>query len=59
MAKHSMMVFDSTDVVRRLIARLKIRHLTLLLQIEHHGSITRAAEHFKVDPCVKTEMMAI
>lgn len=37
--------FDSSDTVRRLSTRLKMRHLILLLQIEQHGSLTRAAEH--------------
>lgn len=37
--------FDPADVVRKLGARLKMRHLTLLLQIEQHGSLTRVAEH--------------
>ncbi|MGU7784454.1 LysR substrate-binding domain-containing protein [Burkholderia sp. PU8-34] len=39
------MTFDANDVVRRLGARLKIRHLVLLLQIQQHGSLTRVAEH--------------
>jgi molybdenum-dependent DNA-binding transcriptional regulator ModE len=37
--------FDANDVVRRLGARLKMRHLMLLLQIQQHGSLTRVAEH--------------
>jgi DNA-binding transcriptional LysR family regulator len=53
-----MMVFDSTDVVRRLIARLKIRHLMLLLQIEQHGSITRAAEHMSSSQPAVTHALA-
>jgi DNA-binding transcriptional LysR family regulator len=40
-----MAVFDSNAVVRRLSARLKMRHLILLLQIQQHGSLTRVAEH--------------
>jgi DNA-binding transcriptional LysR family regulator len=39
------MKFESNDVVRRLSARLKMRHLVLLLQIQQHGSLTRVAEH--------------
>lgn len=39
------MTFDANDVVRRLGARLKMRHLVLLLQIQQHGSLTRVAEH--------------
>jgi DNA-binding transcriptional LysR family regulator len=38
------MTFDSNDVVRRLAARLKMRHLVLLLKIQQHGSLTRVAE---------------
>ncbi|MDM0074814.1 LysR family transcriptional regulator [Variovorax sp. J2P1-59] len=37
--------FEPGDTVRRLSARLKMRHLILLLEIEKHGSLTRAAEH--------------
>jgi DNA-binding transcriptional LysR family regulator len=37
--------FKPDEVARRLGARLKMRHLALLLQIEQHGSLTRAAEH--------------
>ncbi|MBV8679334.1 MAG: LysR family transcriptional regulator [Aquitalea sp.] len=32
------------EVLRRLSARLKMRHLQLLLQIQQHGSLTRVAE---------------
>lgn len=39
------MTFESNDLVRRLGARLKMRHLLLLLQIQQHGSLTRVAEH--------------
>jgi DNA-binding transcriptional LysR family regulator len=39
------MTLQSHDVVRRLGARLKMRHLVLLLQIQQHGSLTRVAEH--------------
>lgn len=39
------MTFESNEVVRRLGARLKMRHLVLLLQIQQHGSLTRVAEH--------------
>ncbi|UEC01747.1 LysR family transcriptional regulator [Burkholderia vietnamiensis] len=37
--------FDSAATVKKLASRLKMRHLTLLLAIESHGSLTRAAEH--------------
>jgi len=36
--------FESNEVIRRLSARLKMRHLVLLLQIQQHGSLTRVAE---------------
>lgn len=39
-----MAVFDPEEVSRRLSARLKMRHLVLLLQIQTHGSLTRVAE---------------
>jgi DNA-binding transcriptional LysR family regulator len=53
-----MAAFDSTDVVRKLAARLKMRHLTLLLQIEQHGSITRAAEHVSSSQPAVTHALA-
>jgi DNA-binding transcriptional LysR family regulator len=37
--------FESNEVARRLSARLKMRHLILLLQIQQYGSLTRVAEH--------------
>jgi DNA-binding transcriptional LysR family regulator len=40
-----MEALESDEVIRRLSARLKMRHLILLLQIQQHGSLTRAAEH--------------
>jgi len=36
--------FDANEVLRRLGNRLKMRHLTLLLNIERLGSLTRVAE---------------
>ncbi len=39
-----MATFDSREVVRKLSARLKMRHFVLLLQIQQHGSLTRVAE---------------
>ena len=40
-----MAAFDTGEVLRKLSARLKMRHLILLLQIQQHGSLTRVAEH--------------
>jgi DNA-binding transcriptional LysR family regulator len=40
-----MEAFESGEVIRRLSARLKMRHLILLLNIQQHGSLTRVAEH--------------
>ncbi|MGF6441305.1 DNA-binding transcriptional LysR family regulator [Paraburkholderia youngii] len=37
--------FNTDEVIRRLSARLKMRHLMLLLQIRQHRSLTRVAEH--------------
>ncbi len=36
--------FDADEVLRRLGARLKMRHLILLLNIRRYGSLTRVAE---------------
>lgn len=36
--------FDGDEVLRRLGARLKMRHLALLLNIQQYGSLTRVAE---------------
>jgi len=38
----------SGEAARRLLGRLKMRHLALLLQIRQHGSLTRAAEHMAI-----------
>ncbi|SAI74771.1 LysR family regulatory protein [Bordetella ansorpii] len=38
----------SSEAARRLTARLKMRHLALLLQIRQHGSLTRAAERMAI-----------
>src|ERR1700731_316495 len=53
-----MAVFDSNAVVRKLGARLKMRHLALLLQIQQHGSITRAAEHLSSSQPAVTNALA-
>jgi len=37
-------VFPSDDVVRRLVTRLKMRHLQLIVQVHRLGSLTRVAE---------------
>nr|WP_222129991.1 LysR substrate-binding domain-containing protein [Bordetella genomosp. 13] len=42
------MEHPSSDTARRLTARLKMRHLALLLQIRQHGSLTRAAERMAI-----------
>jgi len=39
-----MTVFHSDEVLRRLSARLKMRHLILLLNIQQYGSLTKVAE---------------
>jgi len=36
--------FPSDDVVRRLVSRLKMRHLQLIVQVHRLGSLTRVAE---------------
>ncbi|HEY9280260.1 MAG TPA: LysR substrate-binding domain-containing protein [Eoetvoesiella sp.] len=36
---------EPNETVRRLVSRLKIRHLALLLQIHKQGSLTKVAEH--------------
>jgi DNA-binding transcriptional LysR family regulator len=41
---HRMLRFDADEVIRKLSTRLRIRHLTLLLHIQEHGSLTRVAE---------------
>ena len=52
------MTFDSDDMVRRLSARLKMRHLVLLLQIQQHGSLTRVAEHMASSQPAVTNALA-
>ncbi len=49
---------DPSDVARRLVARLKIRHLALLLHIHKHGSLTRAAEHMSTSQPAVTHALA-
>lgn len=36
--------FPSNEIVRRLVARLKMRHLQLIVQVHRLGSLTRVAE---------------
>lgn len=38
-----MSMMEEDELVRRLLARLKMRHLVLLLHIQRHGSLTRVA----------------
>lgn len=52
------MTFESNDIVRRLSARLKMRHLVLLLQIQEHGSLTRVAEHMASSQPAVTNALA-
>ncbi|WP_144108139.1 LysR family transcriptional regulator [Paraburkholderia sp. BCC1886] len=52
------MEFESSDIVRRLSARLKMRHLLLLLQIQQHGSLTRVAEHMASSQPAVTNALA-
>ncbi|MFX1767451.1 LysR family transcriptional regulator [Paraburkholderia sp. A1RI-2L] len=52
------MSFSTEEVTRRLNARLKIRHLVLLLQIRQHGSLTRVAEHMATSQPAVTNALA-
>jgi DNA-binding transcriptional LysR family regulator len=53
-----MTAFDSTHLLHKLTSRLRMRQLTLLLQIEQHGSITRAAEHLSSSQPAVTQALA-
>ncbi|MFW7340381.1 LysR substrate-binding domain-containing protein [Pollutimonas sp. H1-120] len=53
-----MSTFEATDVVRRLTARLKMRHLQLLLRIQQHGSLTRVAEEMSTSQPAITNALA-
>ncbi|PLZ03509.1 LysR family transcriptional regulator [Burkholderia sp. WAC0059] len=53
-----MATFDSSEVIRRLGTRLKMRHLLLLLQIRQHGSLTRAAEQMASSQPAVTNALA-
>jgi DNA-binding transcriptional LysR family regulator len=53
-----MAAFDPNAVIRKLASRLKMRHLTLLLQIQQHGSLTRAAERMASSQPAVTNMLA-
>ena len=48
----------SQDVFRHLVGRLKIRHLSLLLQIQKLGSLTRVAEHMATSQPAMTQALA-
>jgi len=50
--------FDPDEVMRRLTARLKLRHLNLLLMIRKHGSLTRVAEHMATSQPAVTSALA-
>ena len=52
------MEIDAAEVVRRLSSRLKMRHLTLLLQIQQRGSLTRVAEHMASSQPAVTNALA-
>ncbi|MFC0400168.1 LysR substrate-binding domain-containing protein [Paraburkholderia rhizosphaerae] len=52
------MTLESNDVVRRLSARLKMRHLVLLLQIQQHGTLTRVAEQMASSQPAVTNALA-
>ncbi|MDE1180527.1 LysR substrate-binding domain-containing protein [Paraburkholderia sp.] len=52
------MTFELNGLVRRLTARLKMRHLMLLLQIEQHGSLTRVAEQMASSQPAVTNALA-
>lgn len=53
-----MTAFKPDEVLHRLISRLRIRQLMLLLQIEQHGSITRAAERMSSSQPAVTQSLA-
>src|SRR3984957_3878149 len=53
-----MAVFDTSEVLRKLSTRLKMRNLILLLQIEQHGSLTRVAEHMASSQLAITNALA-
>src|SRR3546814_919661 len=53
-----MINFDAADVVRRLTARLKMRHLQLLLRILQHRSLTRVAEEMATSQPAVTNALA-
>ncbi|MFX1675722.1 LysR family transcriptional regulator [Paraburkholderia sp. A2WS-5] len=52
------MSFSTEEVTRRLNARLKMRHLVLLLQIRQHGSLTRVAEYMATSQPAVTNALA-
>ncbi|PXW28704.1 LysR family transcriptional regulator [Paraburkholderia caballeronis] len=53
-----MTAFDPTQVLHKLTSRLRVRQLMLLMQIEQHGSITRAAEHMSSSQPAVTQALA-
>lgn len=50
--------FESGDIVRRLVSRLKMRHLALLLQIQKQGSLTKVAEQMATSQPAVTHALA-
>ena len=50
--------FEPAEVMRRLTARLKLRHLNLLLMIRKHGSLTRVAEQMSTSQPAVTSALA-
>jgi DNA-binding transcriptional LysR family regulator len=52
------MPFNAAEVGHKLSARLKMRHLALLLQIQEHGSLTRAAERMAISQPALTNTLA-
>ncbi|SHG74866.1 LysR substrate-binding domain-containing protein [Pollutimonas bauzanensis] len=49
---------EPDDIARRLASRLKMRHLTLLLQIQKQGSLTRVAQHMATSQPAVTHALA-
>lgn len=50
--------FESNQFVRRLVSRLRMRHLRLLLQIEQYGSLTRVAQRMSTSQPAVTSALA-
>lgn len=50
--------FESSLFAKRLVSRLRMRHLRLLLQIEHYGSLTRVAQRMSTSQPAVTSALA-